>query len=80
MDDREQRGLVIAATKPIRQRGVNWYVPSATGNGTYKVEPEPDRTIGDWLCECPDFQLRASLQARSRRDLHGPARNRHGHR
>ena len=46
MDDREQRGLVIAATKPIRQRGVNWYVPSATGNGTYKVEPEPDRTIG----------------------------------
>jgi transposase len=59
MDDREQRGLVIAATKPIRQRGVNWYVPSPTGNGTYKVEPEPDRTIGEWLCECPDFQLRA---------------------
>ena len=59
MDDREQRGLVIAATKPIRQRGVNWYVPSATGNGTYKVEPEPDRPIGEWLCECPDFQLRA---------------------
>lgn len=59
MDDREQRGLVIAATKPLRQRGVNWYVPSSTGTGTYKVEPEPDPTIGEWLCECPDFALRS---------------------
>jgi hypothetical protein len=59
MDDREQRGLVIAATTALRQRGLNWYVPSSTGNGTYEVEPEPDRTIGEWICECPGFSLRS---------------------
>lgn len=59
MDDREQRGLVIAATAKLRQRGQNWYVPSQTGDGSYKVEPEPDRRIGGYICECPDFALRA---------------------
>ncbi len=59
MDDREQRGLVIAATAALRKRGNDWMVPSQSGQGTYKVEPEPDWRIGGYICSCPDFALRA---------------------
>ena len=43
MDDREQRGLVIAATEQLRQKGDTWLVPAHCQRGTYKVVPEPDK-------------------------------------
>ena len=32
--DREQRGMILAATAKIVQRGKNWIVPSQSGDGT----------------------------------------------
>jgi transposase len=52
---REQRGLVIAATKKLNQKGDLWLVPSATGTGTYVVDPT---VYGTATCTCPDFELR----------------------
>lgn len=52
MEPREQRGLEIAATKNLRQKGHLWLVPSSTGTGTYVVDHEPA------TCTCPDFELR----------------------
>lgn len=49
---REQRGLAIAATKKLKQKGDLWLVPSCTGTGTYVVDYEPA------TCTCPDFELR----------------------
>lgn len=51
---REQRGLEIAATKKLRQKGPLWLVPSATGNGTYVVDAS---VYGPATCTCPDFEL-----------------------
>lgn len=39
MEAREQRGLEIAATKRIQQKGTLWLVPPSTGAGTYVVDP-----------------------------------------
>ncbi len=40
MDEREQRGLVIAATAKLRQKGETWHVPAQSrGWGSYKVVP-----------------------------------------
>src|SRR5436305_325708 len=49
MNAREQRGLVIAATCKLEQKGRVWLVPSQSGNGRYGVvlSPEPK-------CTCPD--------------------------
>jgi uncharacterized Zn finger protein len=55
MEGREQRGLEIAATKKLRQKGDLWLVPSVTGNGTYVVDPT---VYGPATCTCPDFELR----------------------
>lgn len=55
MEVREQRGLEIAATKKLRQKGDLWLVPSATGTGTYVVDPT---IYGPATCTCPDFELR----------------------
>lgn len=51
MNEREQRGLVIAAKNRIRQKSGVWLVPSQTGNGQkYYVKPEVK------TCTCPDHQ------------------------
>src|SRR5579863_4348935 len=52
MEMREQRGLEIAATKKLQQKGDLWLVPSTTGHGTYVVDHEPA------TCTCPDYELR----------------------
>lgn len=53
MDEREQRGLVIAATARIQRKGDAWVVPSQTMNGKYTVTPGDDG-----CCSCPDYELR----------------------
>lgn len=56
MNEREQRGLVIAATSKIDRKGGNWLVPSASGKGKYEVclgENEDECT-----CTCPDHETR----------------------
>jgi transposase len=52
---REQRGLEIAATKKLRQKGDLWLVPSSTGLGIYIVDPT---VYGPASCTCPDYELR----------------------
>lgn len=51
---REQRGLEIAATKKLQQKGNLWLVPSSTGAGTYVVDPT---VYGEATCTCPDYEL-----------------------
>jgi hypothetical protein len=53
MTPREQRGLQIAATSQIRQKGSIWLVPSQTGNGgRYTVSPDDAHPH----CSCPDHE------------------------
>jgi len=54
MDAREERGLVIAATKRIKQGNDGcWRVPSQTGDGTfYSVD------LTHQKCTCPDHEVR----------------------
>lgn len=53
MDPRQQRGLVIAATQKLTQKGKVWLVPSQTGNGKkYTVCPDADTPF----CSCPDHE------------------------
>jgi len=54
MDLREQRGLELAATRTIRQKGGIWIVPSQVGNGAYRVHIMPKIAS----CTCPDFETR----------------------
>lgn len=54
MDEREQRGLVIAATCRITQKGSIWLVPSQSGKGKYTVAPDPSEP----RCTCPDHETR----------------------
>jgi Transposase DDE domain/SWIM zinc finger len=54
IDQREQRGLAIAALCRLEKKDGAWTVPSQSGNGKYQV-------IHDGLfprCNCPDFELR----------------------
>jgi transposase len=52
---REQRGMVLAATAKIVQRGDKWYVPSQSGDGTkYIVDPSEQSPS----CSCPDYAVR----------------------
>ena len=55
MDLREQRGVVLAATKKISRYGERWKVPSQTGGGFYMVSriegQQPE-------CSCPDWETR----------------------
>jgi transposase len=55
MDLREQRGVVLAATKKISRYGERWKVPSQTGNGFYMVS-NIDREQPN--CSCPDWETR----------------------
>lgn len=51
---RQQRGLVIAATRTIFQNNAGGYmVPSQNGPGNYRVLP----TEEGYRCACPDFEL-----------------------
>jgi transposase len=53
MNERQQRGLVIAATQKLIQKGKVWLVPSQTGNGKkYTVCPDPESPF----CSCPDHE------------------------
>jgi transposase len=52
VDAREQRGLELAATRKFKQKGDLWLVPSASGGGTYVVDP----TDGAGSCSCPDYE------------------------
>ncbi len=53
MDPRQQRGLVIAATAKLVQKGKVWLVPSQTGSGKkYTVSPDPECPY----CSCPDHE------------------------
>lgn len=53
MDTREQKGIVLAATKKIKRNGDLWIVPSQTDDGTrYTVNPDEQK------CTCPDHEVR----------------------
>ena len=52
MDAREQRGLVLAATKNIRQAGDRWRVPSSDSEWHYFV------SLAEQKCTCPDHEVR----------------------
>lgn len=55
MDERQQRGLEIAAMSKITKRGnETWIVPSQTMNGRYAVTISEEGKA----CTCPDFELR----------------------
>jgi hypothetical protein len=55
LDERQQRGLVIAATSKITKRGnETWIVPSQSLNGKYAVTVAAEGKE----CTCPDFELR----------------------
>jgi transposase len=54
MEIREQRGIVLAATKTIRKIGGRWVVPSQSGSAMYSVHI----TNTDHHCSCPDYETR----------------------
>jgi hypothetical protein len=54
MSEREQKALVIAATKKIKQISGVWLVPSQSVQRAYRVDPNPEFPT----CTCPDFELR----------------------
>jgi transposase len=75
MTPREERGLIIAATQKLTQKGKVWLVPSQNGKGKYTVCPDHDSPY----CSCPDheetgqpckhvFAVRATLQREQRPD------------
>src|SRR5947209_5627405 len=49
---RKERGLVIAATQKLVQKGKVWIVPSQTGERKYTVHPDPETPF----CSCPDHE------------------------
>jgi transposase len=49
---REQRGMIIAATSKLRQKGKAWIVPSQSGNGHYTVVLDDAQPY----CSCPDHE------------------------
>ncbi|HEV3258371.1 MAG TPA: transposase [Gemmataceae bacterium] len=57
MNAREERGLVIAATQKLVQKGKVWQVPSQSGRGKYTVCPDPDSPF----CSCPDHEETGGL-------------------
>lgn len=53
LDERQQKGLIIAATSAIKQDASGaWVVPSQSLNGKYRVDGDAK------TCSCPDFELR----------------------
>jgi len=51
-DNRQQKGLEIAATAKIAQKGGAWLVPSQSGKGRYTVCLDPAQPH----CSCPDHE------------------------
>jgi transposase len=51
---RKERGMILAATKRIRQQAGRWVVPSQTGPGSYSVFI----TQTEHSCTCPDYEMR----------------------
>lgn len=51
---RQQKGLEIAARYRITNNNGTWLVPSQSGKGRYKVDPEAGR------CSCPDYEFTQS--------------------
>jgi hypothetical protein len=54
LQEREQRGLRIAATCKLTKKGQIWLVPSQSGHGRYTVSPDPESPH----CSCPDHETR----------------------
>ena len=54
MNLREQKGLNIANRLKVVPQGNLWLVPSESGRGKYKVDPEAQK------CTCPDFEYTGS--------------------
>jgi transposase/predicted nucleic acid-binding Zn finger protein len=52
MDARQERGMIIAATKKLVQKGKIWLVPSQSGNGKYTVCADDETPF----CSCPDHE------------------------
>jgi len=52
--DREGRGVMLAAMVKITRNSKGWHVPSQTGNGSYTVTVDGDKSH----CNCPDHELR----------------------
>src|SRR5262245_47258307 len=50
MTPRQERGLLIAATKKIERKGDTWTVPSQAGNSKYTVRPTAN------YCSCKDHE------------------------
>lgn len=51
-DNRQLKGLEIAATAPIKRKGRAWLVPSQSGKGRYTVIPDD----AEPFCSCPDHE------------------------
>jgi transposase len=56
MNEREQRGLVIAAKCRLVRKGDQWAVPSQSGTGNYMVDLEPENQAGP-RCTCADHEI-----------------------
>ncbi|MGH9626129.1 MAG: SWIM zinc finger family protein [Bryobacteraceae bacterium] len=55
MDAREQKGLEIAATVKLKQKGGVWSVPcQGDKGGAYRVDLKGDEPT----CSCPDHETR----------------------
>jgi len=54
MNEREQRGLMIAATSRLTNKDGVWSVPSQSGNGRYQVSFDANKPH----CTCPDHETR----------------------
>jgi transposase len=52
MNARQERGLAIAATQKLVQKGKVWLVPSQSGRGKYTVCPDSENPF----CSCPDHE------------------------
>jgi hypothetical protein len=54
MNEREERGLTIAAVKKLTKKGNVWLVPSSAGTSKYTVSPHLETPH----CTCADHELR----------------------
>jgi len=52
IDPRQQRGIIIAATCRLKQKGKAWLVPSQSGKPAYTVVPDEHQPH----CSCPDHE------------------------
>ncbi len=74
INEREQRGLAIAALCKLEKKNGTWIVPSQNGNGKYLVNHNPDCPT----CTCPDYENRGmkckhiyAVEYTIEREVHG---------